>query len=81
LVQIAHGQAHSSVAAELGLGAHVDVSMDGPTVLLVCNGNLQSARAVPLAAEKKGLALIKLLGEYKGGGKCLQGVAAIFHCA
>lgn len=70
MLQVALGQVNSSKAAELGIG---DVSMDGPTVVVFCNGNLQSAHAVPLAAEKKGRALIQVLGEYKGGAKCRQG--------
>lgn len=73
LVQIAFGQVHSSKAADLGLRGQVDVSMDGPAVVMFCNGDLQSATAVPLPDEKKGRALIKVLGEYKGGGKCRQG--------
>ena len=77
VLQVATGQVNSSKDGELGLGAHVDVSMDGPAVLVFCNGDTGQPRVVPLPAEKKGRALIKLFNEYKGGAKCRQGVYRI----
>lgn len=74
VLQVAMGQVNNSKAGELGLGAHVDVSLDGPAVLVFCNGDAGQPRVVALPAEKKGRALIKLLNEYKGGAKCRQGV-------
>jgi hypothetical protein len=80
-VQIAFGQVHSSKAAELRIAPQYDVSMEGPAVVLFCNGDTESARAVPLAGEKKGRALVQLLGEYRGGGKCRQGeLSSCFSC-
>lgn len=72
--KITLGQVHSSKIASLGLDNHVDVSMDGPTVIVLCNGDMDSAEAVVLPSERKGRVITQVLSEYKGGGACREEV-------
>lgn len=47
--------------------------MDGPTVVVLCNGDTDSAESVVLPSEKKGRVITQVLSEYKGGGACREG--------